>query len=62
MRILKLRKSSGCILEVIEFDNSKVAACWQTDVPEVAMYDNLDQFLRMRTPERGYTLIENRKV
>ena len=57
MRILKFRKNSGCILEVVEFDNGKVTSCWQTAVPEVATYDSLEQFLRMRTPERGYTKV-----
>jgi hypothetical protein len=61
MRILKLRKSSGCILEAIEFDNGKVVACWQTVVPEVATYDNLEQFLSVRTKERGYEIVENRE-
>lgn len=63
MRILKLRKSSGCILEVVEFDNGFVAACWQTEIcPEVAVYQNLEQFLSVRTPERGYTIIENQEI
>ena len=57
MRILTFRKASGCILEVVEFSNGKVVACWQTTVPEVATYDNLKQFLSVRTPERGFTKI-----
>lgn len=57
MRILKLKKSSGCILEVIVFDNGKTVACWQTKVPEIAIYESLEQFLSVRTKERGYEII-----
>ena len=58
MKTLKFMKNTGCILEVIVFSNGRVASCWQTGVPEVAVYDNLDMFLKVRTPERGYTQIE----
>jgi hypothetical protein len=51
------QKSSGCILEAVEFDNGKVVATWLTTVPEVAVYENLEQFLSVRTPERGYIKI-----
>ena len=54
MKILKFSKNGKCVLEVVEFSNGKVSSCWQTDVPEVAVYDNLDLFLKVRTPERGY--------
>lgn len=57
IRILKFKKNTGCILEVIVFSNGKVTSCWQTGVPEVAYYDNLELFLKVRTPERGYTKI-----
>lgn len=59
MRILKLRKNTGCILEAVEFDNGKVCACWQTNVPEIACYDSLEQFLSVRTKERGYEIISD---
>lgn len=67
MRVLKFKKNSGCLLEVVEFDNGKVASCWQVKypeegVPEVAVYDSLEQFLSVRTPERGYTLIEDKEI
>jgi hypothetical protein len=62
MRILKFRKNSGCILEVIEFDNGFVVSCWQTHVPEVAVYPNLTQFLSVRTKERGYELISDEVI
>ena len=63
MRILKLRKNSGCILEVIEFDNGFVAACWQTEIcPEVAVYQNLQQFLNVRTLDRGYEKIYDKEI
>jgi len=58
MRHLKFRKSSGCILQVVEFDDGKVVAVWVTGaVHEVAVYDNLTQFLSVRTKERGYEKI-----
>lgn len=57
MRTLKLRKSTGCILEAVVFSNGKVVACWQTNVPEVAVYENLEQFLSVRTKERGFEII-----
>jgi hypothetical protein len=57
MRIIKLQKNSGCILEAVVFSNGKVCACWQTPVPEVAIYESLSQFLSVRTPEKGYTII-----
>lgn len=62
MRILKLRKNSGCILEAIEFDNGFVVSCWQTGVPEVAVYGNLQLFLSVRTKERGYIIISDKKI
>lgn len=48
-----LRKGK-CVLEVIQFSNGKVAACWQTEVPEVAIYNSIDEFLKVRTRARGY--------
>lgn len=65
MRFLKLKKTSGCILEVVVFDNGMTVACWQTKVPEVAVYKNLRQFLSVRTKERGYEIVwdsGNRKL
>lgn len=41
-------------MEVVVFSNGKCVACWQTKVPEVAVYENLEQFLSVRTKERGY--------
>lgn len=58
MRTFRVQKNTGCILEVIEFSNGKIAACWQTKIPEVAVYDSLEQFMSARTPERGYTILE----
>jgi len=62
LRLLKLRKISGCILHVVVLDNGKTVACWQTKVPEVAVYESLEQFLSVRTKERGYEIISDRKV
>lgn len=62
MRILKLRKNSGCVLEVVVFDNGFTVACWQTEVPEVAVYQNLNQFLKVRTKERGYIILSDKEV
>lgn len=59
MRALRFRKSSGCTLEVAVFSNGKVAACWQTPVPEVAIYDSLDQFVSVRRPDAGYRVTDN---
>ena len=53
---MKLEKNSGCELEVIVFSNGITVACWQTDVPEVAVYPAMEQFLSVRTPERGYRI------
>jgi len=49
-------------LEVIVFSNGKVVSCWQTNVPEVVIYENLEQFLSVRTEERGYTLLEDNEI
>lgn len=57
MRTFRVQKNTGCILECIEFSNGKVVACWQTATPEIASYDNIEQFMRFRTPERGYTVL-----
>jgi hypothetical protein len=62
MRIMKLRKNTGCILEVVVFDNGFTVACWQTDVPEVAVYQNLEQFFKVRTKERGYEVISDKTI
>jgi len=62
MRILKLRKNTGCLLEVIEFDNGFVVACWQTTVPEIAIYQSIEQFLSVRTRDRGYEIISDRTI
>jgi len=62
MRVLILRKNTGCILEVIVFDNGFTVACWQTGVPEVAVYQNLEQFLKVRTAERGYEILSDRTI
>jgi len=51
MRVMKYKKDSGCSLEVIVFDNGKVAA------PEVAIYDNIALFEKVRTPSRGYNKV-----
>lgn len=59
MKIYRVQKNSGCILEVVEFSNGLVTACWQTGVPEVATYQNIEQFMKVRTPERGYTVLDN---
>lgn len=55
--ILKLRKNTGCLLEAMVFDNGITVACWQTDIPEVAVYPSFEQFLRVRTKSRGYEII-----
>jgi hypothetical protein len=64
MRLLRYRKSTGCILEVFVFSNGKVAASWTDHAPvrEVAVYDCLLDFQVVRTKERGYTLIEDMKL
>lgn len=62
MRVMKFRKNTGCILEVIVFDNGWTVSCWQTSVPEVAIYERLDKFLSVRTPERGYEKISDIEV
>jgi hypothetical protein len=62
MRVIKLRKNTGCILEVVVFDNGFVTSCWQTAVPEVAVYQNIEQFLSVRTKERGYIIISDIEV
>jgi hypothetical protein len=59
LRILKLQKSTGCFLETVVFSNGKVCACWQTTVPEVAIYENIEQFLSVRTSERGYKILSD---
>ena len=62
MRVLKLRKSTGCLLEAIVFDNGFVVACWQTKIPEIAVYQTLEQFLSVRTKERGYEIIFDKVI
>lgn len=62
MIIYKFQKKSGCIIQVVEFSNGKVVSCWQTKVPEVAVYDNIEQFLSVRTEERGYKLISKEEI
>lgn len=62
MKILKFKKNTGCILEVVEFDNGKVVSTWLTKIPEVATYENLEQFLSVRTEERGYTKIFEEEI
>jgi hypothetical protein len=57
VRFLKLKKTSGCVLEVVVFDNGFTVACWQTKVPEIAVYQSLEQFLSVRTKERGYKIV-----
>jgi hypothetical protein len=52
-----VKKNTGCVLDAIVFDNGITVACWQTDIPEVAVYQNVEQFLSVRTPERGYNII-----
>lgn len=59
MRALRFRKDSGCVLEVVQFGNGKVVACWQAPVPEVAVYDSMDQFMAARSPDRGYRVTDN---
>lgn len=62
MRILKFKKNTGCIIEVIVFDNGFTVSSWQTDVPEIAVYQNLNQFLKIRTKQRGYEKILDIKI
>lgn len=62
MKIFKFKKNTGCILEVIEFDNGFTVACWQTDIPEVAVYQSIDQFMSVRTRERGYKMIFYKEI
>lgn len=62
MKILKFRKNSGCILEVVVFNNGFTVACWQTKIPEVAVYQNLEQFLSVRTKERGYEKVFEKEI
>jgi len=57
MRIIKVKKNTGCILEVIVYSNGITVSCWQTGVPEVAVYQNLELFMSVRTKERGYEVI-----
>lgn len=62
IRIIKVKKTTGCIQEAIVFSNGKTVSCWQTDVPEIAIYDTPEQYLAVRTPERGYTIIRTQEV
>lgn len=62
MRILKFKKNTGCIIEVIVFDNGLTVSSWQTDIPEIAVYQNINQFLSVRTKERGYTKLVDYEV
>ena len=62
LRFLRVKKVSGCVLEAIVFSNGKTVACWQTKVPEVAVYESLEQFLSVRTKERGYEIVEDRQI
>jgi hypothetical protein len=62
MRILRLVKKTGCVLDAVVFDNGFTVACWQTKVPEVAVYQSVEQFLSVRTKERGYEIISDRTV
>jgi len=62
LRFLKVKKVSGCLLEAVVFDNGKTVACWQTKVPEVAVYNSVEEFLSVRTKERGYEIIEDRSI
>lgn len=62
MRILKFRKNTGCIIQVVVFDNGLTVSSWQTDIPEIAVYQNLNQFLRVRTKERGYEKIFDKEI
>lgn len=64
MRQLILQKKTGCKLEVVVYSNGKVAACWvpPAPVPEVAVYDNIEEFFKVRSPERGYTVIYDSAV
>jgi hypothetical protein len=58
LKELRFKKDSGCILQVVEFNDGQVVAVWVTGaVHEVAIYKNLKEFLSVRTPERGYTKI-----
>ena len=59
---MKFRKDTGCIIDVVIFDNGLTVSAWQTDIPEIAIYQNLNQFLSVRTKERGYKKIFDRTV
>ena len=59
MRVIIVKKNTGCVLQAIVFDNGLTVSCWQTAVPEVAVYQNVEQFLSVRTEGRGYTVISD---
>lgn len=61
MKTFRVQKNTGCILEVVVFSNGKVVSCWQTGVPEVAVYESLDLFMEVRTKERGYSVLPESK-
>lgn len=62
MRLLKFRKNTGCIIQVVVFDNGLTVSAWQTGIPEIAVYQNLKQFLSVRTKERGYEKIFEKEM
>ncbi len=62
MRILRFKKDTGCVIEAIVFGNGYTVACWQTGIPEVAVYQNIEQFLNVRTEERGYRKIFDSEI
>jgi len=58
VKIIKLKKDTGCELETIVFDNGITVSCWQTGVPEVAVYQTEALFRSVRTKARGYSITE----